>query len=189
VITREEYDRARGAARQLILKSGIAVRDEELAKLDVVDFGLGEIDKSGLQVMPIAETPALGVRLVALLPGQTCPQHRHPPLGDHPGKEETWRVAWGKLYVNMPGEPTREPQARPPAHRAAAFTVRSETVLQAGDQLTSAPNTWHWFQAGPEGAVVWLFCSRFTDAEDEFTDPDVRRMDPVLKDAEVMNDE
>jgi D-lyxose ketol-isomerase len=180
VITREAYEKARAAAAELILKSGVAVRDEELAKLEVVDFGLGEIEESGLQVMPIAETPALGVRLVALLPGQTCPEHRHPPLGDHPGKEETWRVAWGEMYVNMPGEMTPERRARPPEHREEAFTVRYEIVLRAGDQFTSPPNTWHWFQAGPEGAVVWLFCSRFTDAEDEFTDPDVRRMAPII---------
>lgn len=180
MITREEYDRTRESSLEIVWRSGLALREDELDRLDVLDFGLGEIEQFGLQVIPIAETPALGVRLAVMLPGQTCPQHRHPPLGDHPGKEETWRVAWGEVYVNMPGPATACPMSSLPSHRADAFTVRAETVLRPGDQLTSPPHTWHWFQAGPEGAVVWLFCSRFTDAADEFRDPDVRRMEPVV---------
>jgi len=94
----------------------------------------------------------------------------------------------------MPGEPTPTPKARPPAHRKHTYTVWHETILHPGDQLTSPPNTFHWFQAGPEGAVVWSFSSRPTDVEDVFTDPDVRRKtviadeqpdDPILGQREL----
>ena len=32
------------------------------------------------------------------------------------------------------------------------------------------PETWHWFQSGPEGAVISEFSTRSTDETDEFTD-------------------
>lgn len=180
MISRKEYESTRQRAAELIRRSGIALGHGELDRLDVVDFGLGEIEQTGLQVLPVVETDAVSIRLIAMLPGQTCPEQRHPPLGDYPGKEETWRCAWGSLYVHTPGPATRNPKARPPEGRRHTYTVWHETVLWPGEQLTAPPDTPHWFQAGPEGAVVWLFCSRPTDAQDVFTDPDVRRMIPVV---------
>ena len=52
--------------------------------------------------------------------------------------------------------------------------------MRPGDQVTSPPDTYHWFQAGPEGAVVWSFSSRATDVQDVFTDPDVRRVTEIV---------
>jgi D-lyxose ketol-isomerase len=37
------------------------------------------------------------------------------------------------------------------------------------------PGTWHWFQAGPEGAIVSEFSTRSTDEADRFTDPRIAR--------------
>ena len=37
------------------------------------------------------------------------------------------------------------------------------------------PGTWHWFQAGPEGAIVSEFSTRSTDEADVFTDPRIAR--------------
>jgi D-lyxose ketol-isomerase len=42
-------------------------------------------------------------------------------------------------------------------------------------QHTIAPGTLHWFQAGPEGAVVSEFSTASRDELDEFTDPAVAR--------------
>jgi D-lyxose ketol-isomerase len=83
----------------------------------------------------------------------------------------------------MPGKPTPTPapRATPPTHRKHTYTSWHETVLHPGDQLTSPPNTFHWFQAGPEGAVVWSFSSRPTDVDDIFTDPDVRRKTVIVE--------
>ena len=180
MITREQHDSVRRRAMELIRRSGVVLRPEELESLEVLDFGLGEIEQFGLEVLGVAETQALAVRLVALLPGQTCPEHMHPRVGDYGGKEETFRCVWGELYVHLPGERPQRTVAALPPHRLAAFTSEREVVLGPGEQVTSAPGERHWFQAGPDGAVVWLFCSRATDAQDQFTDPDVRRMDPVV---------
>jgi len=180
MISRKEYETAKARGAELIRRSGVAVTEAELAELEVMDFGLGQIERFGLEVLHVLETDAVTVRLAALLPGQTCPEHRHRPHGDYPGKEETFRCAWGELYVYMPGPPTEAPRASLPQGREGAFTVRHETVLTPGQQVTSPPNTLHWFQGGPEGAVVWLFSSPAMDARDVFTDPDVRRMDPVV---------
>jgi D-lyxose ketol-isomerase len=48
-------------------------------------------------------------------------------------------------------------------------------VLRPGEQHTIPPDTLHWFQAGPEGAVVSEFSSPSRDELDVFTDPEIRR--------------
>jgi D-lyxose ketol-isomerase len=79
------------------------------------------------------------------------------------------------------GDSTATPHARPPAERAATFTVWHEVVLRPGEQYTIMPNTLHWFQGGPEGAVVSEFSTRSRDEFDIFTDPEIRRA-PVISD-------
>jgi D-lyxose ketol-isomerase len=41
------------------------------------------------------------------------------------------------------------------------------------------PNTLHWFQGSPEGAIVSKFSTRSRDEFDIFTDPEIRRT-PVV---------
>ena len=176
MITRAQYEDARRRAGELIARAGILARQDELERIEVVDLGLGELEQTGLQIMTLVSTGEIGVKVLVLFPNQIFAQHKHPPLGDYPGKEETFRCQWGELYLYMPGQPTLTPQARPPEHRKHTYTVWQETILRPGDQVTSPPNTFHWFQAGPEGAVVWSFSSRAIDVQDVFTDPDVRRV-------------
>lgn len=175
MITREEYENARRRATELIVRAGVLARTDELERIEVVDLGLGELERTGLQILTMVNTGEVGVKVLTLLPHQAFAQHKHPPLGDYPGKEETFRCQWGELYLYTPGEPTSDPKAHPPEHRKHTYTVWHETILHPGDQLTSPPNTFHWFQAGPDGAVVWSFSSRSTDVQDAFTDPDVSR--------------
>ena len=59
------------------------------------------------------------------------------------------------------------------------YTVFHEIALKPGEQYTIPPDTLHWFQAGPEGAVVSEFSSRSTDENDIFTNPNVRRQTVV----------
>jgi D-lyxose ketol-isomerase len=47
--------------------------------------------------------------------------------------------------------------------------------MKPGDQLVLEPGTPHWFQAGPEGAVVYSFSTPARDNLDTFTDPSVVR--------------
>jgi D-lyxose ketol-isomerase len=53
-------------------------------------------------------------------------------------------------------------------------------VLRPGDQYTLPPDTLHWFQAGPAGAVVSEFSTTSLDELDVFTDPEVRRLPEVV---------
>ena len=93
-------------------------------------------------------------RPLVLFPGQTCPEHRHPPVAGGPGKEETFRVRRGLVHLHLGGE---------------------EIVLGPGDQHTIPPDTLHWFQAGEDGAIVSEFSTRSRDETDVFTDPRVVR--------------
>ena len=180
MIARAEDESARRRAAELLKKSGIALRPKELDGIEVADLGLGELDETGLQILTLVDTGAVSAKLLVLFGGQTFAEHRHPPLGGYPGKEETFRCEYGELYLYTPGEPAPAPKATPPAGRRHTYTVWRETVLRPGDQATSPPDTLHWFQAGPEGAVVWSFATRPTDIEDVFTDPDVRRETVVV---------
>ncbi len=181
MITREEHESVLRRTKEIVRRSGVVLRPEEMARFEVLDFGLGEIEACGLQMVCVLETDAVAVRLAVMLPGQTCPEHMHPRVGEYGGKEETFRCVWGELYVHRPGPAATNPVAVPPAHRADSFTSEREAVLAPGEQVTSLPGERHWVQGGPDGAVAWLFCSRVTDAQDQFTDPDVRRMDPVVE--------
>jgi len=63
--------------------------------------------------------------------------------------------------------------------RREHYTVWNEHILGPGDQYTIWPDTKHWFQAGPEGAIVTEFSTRSTDEHDVFTDPDIRRITEI----------
>jgi D-lyxose ketol-isomerase len=181
MITRTQFEKQQRLAAGLIRRAGVVVRPEEIARIEVADVGLSEVEESGLQILTLVQTGNIGVKVLALLPNQIFPQHKHPPLGDYPGKEETFRCQWGEIYLYMPGEPTPNPKATPPAHRRHTYTVWREHILRPGDQLTSPPDTFHWFQAGPEGAVVWSFSSRPTDVEDIFSDPSIQRKTIIVE--------
>jgi D-lyxose ketol-isomerase len=173
MIAEAEMVEIKRRAREQFVQSGALLRPDELDRIFVEDFSLGDFDRIGLAILQVVDAPAVNVRLYAMRPHQLCPEHRHRPQGDYAGKEETFRCQWGTLYVCLPGDPTQNPRVAPPANRRDHFTVWNETVLRPGDQLTSPPDTLHWFQAGPEGAVVWAFCSRVVPGRDEFTDPDI----------------
>jgi D-lyxose ketol-isomerase len=161
----------------MVRKTGVVVRDEEFSQVEVADLGLGELLATGLQILTLVSTQWVGAKLLILRPHQFFPQHRHPPSAaeDYPGKEEVFRGLWGEAYLYVPGVPTPDPKGNPPRHRRAHCSVWHEVILSPGDQYRCPPNTWHWFQAGPEGAVVWSFSSKVTDAEDVFLDPEISR--------------
>jgi D-lyxose ketol-isomerase len=177
MITRQEWQEACGWAWDLVRKIGVVVRDEEFSQVEVADLGLGELPVTGLQILTLVSTQWVGAKLLILRPHQFFPQHRHPPspTEDYPGKEEVFRGQWGEVYLYVPGEPTPDPKGNPPRHRRAHCTVWREVNLSPGDQYRCPPDTWHWFQAGPEGAVAWSFSSKVTDAEDVFLDPAITR--------------
>jgi len=180
MMTRIELRRRRRQAAALLKKAGIVVTPREAARIEVADCGLGRVAEIGLGVLVYVNTERCCAKELTLLPGQTFPEHRHPPVSpSNPGKEETFRCRWGLVHLFVPGPRTRRPKARPPRGREATFTVGREVILRAGDQYTLPPNTLHWFQAGPKGAVVSEFSTTSIDELDVFTDPEVRRITEV----------
>ena len=176
MLTRADVESMRDATRDYFALAGIVLTDEESMTIEVADFGLGDVRTTGLQLVTYVNTERVCAKELVLLPGQTCPEHRHPTIGGVPGKEETFRCRWGTVYLYVPGDPPADaPRCRPPAGRAHTYTVFHEIELHPGDQYTLAPDTLHWFQSGSLGAVVSEFSTRSTDELDVFTDPEIER--------------
>ena len=179
-LTTEQHKHYQQRAIEYFDKAGIVLTAEETANIEIADLGLGEFEQTGLALVTYINTDRVCAKELILLPEQTCPQHRHPTVAGQPGKEETFRCRWGEVYLYVPGEPSANPKAHPPEHRKENYTVWHEIVLRPGDQYTLNPDTWHWFQGGPEGAVVSEFSTRSTDENDIFTDPDIERAPEII---------
>lgn len=175
MITKKEFDNAVRRTLEYFDKVGIAVTDEERNRVEIADFGLSNLEKEGLEILTYVNTDRCCAKELVMFPGQTCPEHRHPEVNGRPGKEETFRCRYGRVYLYTAGKPSGEIKAEIPNDTPGAYTVRHETVLNPGEQFTLPPNTLHWFQAGPEGAVVSEFSTNSVDEADIFSDPNVLR--------------
>ena len=176
MISQATYEKARDRAVGYFGKAGIVLTPAELERVEVADFGLNELDDTGLELVTYVNTDRVCAKELVLFPCQTCPEHRHPPGPiTGPGKEETFRCRWGIVYLYVAGDATATPNAVPPLKRREHYTVWREVVLTPGEQFTIPPNTLHWFQGGPEGAVVSEFSTHSDDDSDIFTDPSIRR--------------
>ena len=180
MITKTQYDNAASALLNAFTKAGIILTDAEKANIEVADFGLGELEDIGLELITYVNTDKVCAKELFLLPGQICPEHRHPSIEGRDGKEETFRCRAGQVYLYVEGEPAANPVAKVLEKRKDNFTVWHEIILNPGEQYTLYPNTLHWFQGGPEGAVVSEFSTRSVDEADIFTDQDIQRV-PVIE--------
>jgi D-lyxose ketol-isomerase len=176
MLTKEAVDQYRKQALDMYGKAGIVLTKAEQGQIEIADFGLGQFEQTGLAVLVYVNTERCCAKELAMWPRQTCPEHRHPPGGNDPGKEETFRCRWGTIYLCIPGSVTPAPKAVPPGDSEESYTVWHEIELKPGDQYTLMPDTLHWFQAGPEGAVVSEFSTRSTDENDLFTDQKIVRI-------------
>jgi D-lyxose ketol-isomerase len=170
-----DRDEAKARSLAMLRRAGIVLRPDEAANLEITDLGLGDLEHVGVQMVVYVNTERCCAKELVLLPLQICPEHRHPPIQGYPGKEETFRCRYGRVYLYVPGSKTANPHAVIPESRKNHFTVWHEVELKPGDQYTLGPNTLHWFQAGPEGAIVSEFSTKSIDETDVFTDPDIKR--------------
>jgi D-lyxose ketol-isomerase len=154
MITQDELRQAQAYAVSELEAAGIVLTEEERERIEVADFGLSRLREQGLMLLVYVNTDRYCAKELVLYPGQTCPEHRHPPFDGGPGKEETFRCRRGSVTLRVDGR---------------------EIPLAPGGQFTVPPNTLHSFTAGPEGAVVTEFSSTSRDDLDVFTDPNVRR--------------
>lgn len=179
MLTKIAYDSAKNRALEYFNKAGIALTEEEKEKIEVADFGLDELESTGLELITYVNTNRCCAKELILFPHQTCPEHRHPSVEGEPGKEETFRCRLGEVYLYVEGEAVKSPKATAPKGREKAYTVWHEIVLKPGQQYTLYPNTKHWFQAGAEGAVVSEFSTKSRDDADIFTDEDIQRITQI----------
>ncbi len=175
-MTREQIETAKRKAHQYLIKAGIVITDLEYENIEIADMGLGRLDEIGLEILVYVNTDRVCAKELVMFPHQICPEHRHPPVKDNPGKEETFRCRWGKVYLYVPGEPTAHPKGSIPADKKESFTVWHEIELNPGDQYTLKADTLHWFQAGADGAVISEFSTTSHDESDIFTDPEISRV-------------
>jgi D-lyxose ketol-isomerase len=175
VLTRSEIEEARRRAAAMLAQAGIALTTAERSGIEIADFGLSDLERTGLEVVVYVNTERCCAKELVMFPGQTCPEHLHPPFDGTPGKEETFRCRQGRVYLYTDGDATPDPACRPPRADRGVYTVWHEIVLDPGDQHTIPPGTRHWFQAGPEGAIVSEFSTESRDELDVFTDPDIGR--------------
>ncbi len=175
------YEQARQKALAIYEKAHIVLTSQEKANLEVADFGLNDLERTGLEIITYVNTERCCAKEMVLFPRQTCPEHRHAPIEGTPyvGKEETFRVRFGTCYLYVDGEVTENPACNPPEGRETWYTARHEIMLLPGEQYTLHPNMRHWFQAGPEGAVISEFSTKSYDEHDIFTDPDIIRLSIV----------
>jgi D-lyxose ketol-isomerase len=181
MITRKQQEQARRRAAEMIRAAGIHITDIEANRTEVVDFGLSRLEHEGVQVLTLVQTEQISVKVLALFPNQTEPEHWHPPVGSDPGKEETVRVISGTLYFYVPGENTFK-EGFLVKGKEHCYTMRHELVMRPGDQVTLAPGVRHWFQAREEGVVMYSFSTIARDVMDRFTDKDIVRTTRVADD-------
>ena len=175
MISQQHYQKTVERTVELLSKAGIVITPQEKARIEVADFGLNELEKTGLEIITYVNTERVCAKEIMMFPRQTCPEHLHPPVSGQLGKEETFRCRWGTVYLYVPGPETTPLSAQPPGGSESYYTVKHEVCLRPGHQYTLMPGTPHWFQAGPEGAVVSEFSTRSTDEADVFTDPRIAR--------------
>jgi D-lyxose ketol-isomerase len=174
--TQELQERVRRRAVKMLESAGVMLTPVERKNMEIVDFDLSELERTGLQLVVYVNTDRYCAKELVLLPRQTCPEHRHPRVGEDPGKMETFRCRWGRVWLYTEGEPTPRPKATPPKGSETYYTVFHEIELNPGDQYTIPSDTLHWFQAADEGAVVTEFSSTSRDDFDQFTDPRIVRV-------------
>lgn len=179
MLTRQQFEEAQARAAEMLRRSGIVITPEERANIEVADFGLNDLENLGLEIVVYVNTDRCCAKELMMFPWQICPEHRHPTVEGQPGKEETFRCRSGQVLLYVPGEPTPNPKAKVPDNYRPYMTVWKEIVLNPGEQYTLEPNTLHWFQAGPDGAVVSEFSTKSVDEADIFTDPNIVRAPEV----------
>lgn len=180
-MNRALYEEMRNAAIQMYEKAHIVLTPQEEKEIEVADFGLGDVKNTGLESIVYVNTDRCCAKEMVLLPGQTCPEHMHPPVEaeEYPGKEETFRCRMGRVFLYVEGEASQNRRAKPPRGTEQYYTVFHEIILNPGDQYTMKPMTKHWFQADKEGAVISEFSTHCYDEYDIFTDVRIKRIPQI----------
>lgn len=183
MLTKEQYEAGVNYTLEAFARAGIIITEEEKQRIEVVDYNLEMIEEVGLQLLTYVNTEKCCAKEMVLRPYQTSPEHYHPDGVEngipYEGKEETFRCRHGLCYLYVAGDGKIEDihGKIPPT----TVTVFNEIILHPGEQYTIYPNTKHWFQGGPEGAVISEFSTKSRDESDVFTDVKIDRIPKFKK--------
>src|ERR1700733_14694759 len=100
----DEFQAAQKRAQGVLNAAGIVLTDEEAAHIEVADLGLNRLAEEGLELVTYINNDRYCAKELVLFPGQTCPEHRHPPVDGQPGKQETFRCRCGEVWLYVEGE-------------------------------------------------------------------------------------
>jgi D-lyxose ketol-isomerase len=181
MLTKAQAKAAQDRAAKMLEEAGIALTSHERENIEIADFGLDELEKTGLELVTYENNDRYCAKELVLFPRQTCPEHRHPTVEGQPGKRETFRCRQGVVWLYVEGKSTPNMKGKVPEGSEKWYTVFHEIELNPGDQYTIQPNTLHWFQAGDEGAIVSEFSSTSRDEADYFTDERIQRIPEIAE--------
>ncbi len=177
MLSKDKVKRLRQKAIEYYELANIIMSDNEKQNIEIADFSLGDVDRTGLQLITYINTDRYCAKEMVLFPDQTCPEHKHPTRSNGElGKQETFRCRYGKVYLYVEGDETEDTKVNPPKGDEEYYTVFNEIELKPGEQYTIAPDTLHWFKAGENGAVISEFSSNSDDLSDIFTDHRIKRV-------------
>ena len=109
---RAQYEEVKEKALALYEKAHIVLTQEEKDNLEVADLGLGDIYRTGIEIVVYVNTELCCGKEMALLPHQTCPEHTHAPIPEkgYIGKEALKRflnhpkIRGLPIYLETPNE-------------------------------------------------------------------------------------
>ena len=175
MLKRSKEKELRARAAEIIRASGFPVKEEELEKMAVADFGLSNPEVEGAQILTLFATERISAKLIVLFPGQYLPEHWHPPVGSDPGKEEILRGYYGECIYAEEG-PDTCPKDALLKGKEDCYSTRSFHVMKPGEQVIIPSGKVHWIGGGKKGGIVISFSTCVRDALDQFTDKNVKRI-------------
>ena len=72
MLAQKQIDEARKKTLTYFEKAGIVLTKEEKANIEVVDFGLGDLEHTGLELVVYVNTDRCCAKELVLFPHQTC---------------------------------------------------------------------------------------------------------------------
>ena len=178
MITIDQKNQYQKKASFLFNNANISTTKQQIESIEIADFNLSDFEKIGLSIFKKNKLKDKFIKEIAILPNQTCPQHMHPIVSNNTGKEETLICRWGVLYLYVNGQKNNI-KARIPKGKDETFTVFNEIILYPNDKYTILPETWHWFQAADNGAVVTSISNITTESKDIFKDLKISRFTKI----------
>jgi D-lyxose ketol-isomerase len=121
----------------ILQQATILLTEDEQQRIEIATFGLPDYPASGLQLLTYVNSPRYCAKELVLFPGQTCPEHLHPPFAGTPGKQETFRCRWGEVWLfvddNNLAQRDNNMACRVPEGSEAWYTCTGYVLLRPGE--------------------------------------------------------